>query len=506
MAEKDSRTAERDRRARERGIYDYHYKSGGDDSRRRSSSRRTSESKRSRSRDRENRKRRSNPETQSRPSVFDRLDRSPIIDNTSPGPSRRSVSPRRGEPGTWYYDQPGPSRQRRSRSPSPLYSGNSMSEMYGRLPSPPPLRFPSPPRPDPEPYLDEIPLRFPSPPRATVRYESPPPLRFPSPPRTTRPYESPIRSYSPSGRPLSPYDRPYSPPGPARSSHSPIMPSIPRLPSPVRNRSHNRSLSPVPVQVEQFPDLTKSSDQDKNLANLFDRMDPKDQQLLKQFQILQESKPELPFADYLLVTWDALVYKTRLLQFGAYLGKNRVHFVETVTPEDNLIGSVVKGQHNATKGSAVKGISTKRIQFEGSGRCLKAINPNARDNDQHKYEVRSLRDAMNNFFDTLEKGLTHQRPAFDGILLFSRYHKDMIHLIKAVKSTGTQDKFKRLIKGFGDLGHYMHHSHPDLHSMDLTQLRLEVLGEYTQGNEFCDVKAQKIYQIIEKLHKGTKNS
>ncbi len=480
MAQKDERTRERDRRARERGIYDYKYKSDGDSRRSAGSSRRTSESKRSRSRDRENRKRRSNPESHRSRS------KSPSTRSSrhrSPGQSRRSVSPSRGgEPGTWYYDdQPGPSQR---RSPSPLYSGNSMSQMYGNL-SPPPLRFPSPPRPDPEPYMDmEIPLRFPSPPRASSgRYESPP-LRFPSPPRTTRPYESPIRSYSPSGRPLSPYGRPYSPP--PGSSQSPIVPSIPRLPSPIRRSS---AQSPRPVQVEQHHN---QESKDKNLANLFDRMDPKDQELLKQFQICQESKPELPFADYLLVTWDALVYKSRLLQFGVYLGKNRVHFVETVTPEDNLIGS------------AVKGLSTKRIQFEGSGRCLKAINPNARDNDQHKYEVRSLRDAMNNFFDTLEKGLKFQRPAFDGILLFSRYHKDMIHLIKAVKSTGTQDKFKRLIKGFGDLGHYMNHSHPDLHSMDLTQLRLEVLGEYTQGNDWSDVKAQKIYQIIEKLHKGKK--
>ena len=81
----------------------------------------------------------------------------------------------------------------------------------------------------------------------------------------------------------------------------------------------------------------------------------------------------------------------------------------------------------------------------------------------------------------------------------------MSHLIKAVKETGTQNKFKRLVKGIGDLGHYMSNSHPGLHSMDLTQLRMEVLGEYTQGNDWCDVKAQKIYQIIEKLHSGSVN-
>ena len=137
-------------------------------------------------------------------------------------------------------------------------------------------------------------------------------------------------------------------------------------------------------------------------------MDPRDQKLLKEFQICQNSNSELPFADYLLVTWDALIYKNRILQFGVYLGKNRVHFVETVTPEDVVIGSTIKG------------LSTKRIQFEGSGRCLKALNPNARDNDKHKYDVRSLKDAMDNFFDVLEKGLTFQRPNFDGILLFSR--------------------------------------------------------------------------------------
>ena len=408
---------------------------------------------------------------------------------------------------------PGPS-SRRSRSPSPLYTGNSVSELYGRLPSPTPLRFPSPPRPDqeplrfsrsPGPYEEPLrfpspprpdqeplrfpspprqhpePLRFPSPPRSSRRFEPSPPLRFPSPPRTTR-RESPIRSFSPSGRPLSPYGEPI------RSSQSPGIPRVPRLPSPIRRSSSKRSPSP-----EVLEELNSTAAQDRNLANLYDRMDPKDQALLQQFQILQDAKPELPFADYLLVTWDALLYKTRLLQFGVYLGKNRVHFVETITPEDNLFGS------------AVKGLSTKRIQFEGSGRCLKAINPNARDNDQHKYEVRSLKEAMNNFFDTLEKGLKYQRPNYDGILLFSRYHKDMTHLIKAVKQTGTQEKFKRLIKGVGDLGHYLNHSHPDLHSMDLTQLRMEVLGEYTQGNDWSDVKAQKIYQIIEKLHKGSVN-
>lgn len=226
---------------------------------------------------------------------------------------------------------------------------------------------------------------------------------------------------------------------------------------------------------------------------MFDRLDERDQILLRQAiqppskssesptpesEIIEVENNKLPCGNYLLVVWDCLAHKGQMLQLGAYMPVNQSSLIQTIKPEGSF--------------SLLAGISHKRLAYTKDFQAVTHPCLNI------KHPLKPLKAAIAAFLDTIERGLSCQRPVFDGALLVCQYEDDITALIKAVRKTGLETRFNTLVKGMGDLKSFVNEHYPKY--LYYVESKAQVSG----GEKWSDTVSIRMSELIERLV-GKKN-
>ncbi len=116
--------------------------------------------------------------------------------------------------------------------------------------------------------------------------------------------------------------------------------------------------------------------------------------------------------------------------------------------------------------------------------------------------------ALEDLLSFLEKGCDSVRPRYDGVVLLSHIQESIPGLLKAVRKQSLYDRFRRTVKGMGDLCSFLAQCHMKRfvalgtgHKMDLGLHAVSgvILGERIGSSASCERKAQTVYDILERL-------
>ena len=127
------------------------------------------------------------------------------------------------------------------------------------------------------------------------------------------------------------------------------------------------------------------------------------------------------------MTWDAYFELGHLIQLGAYDTVSKKAIIEHAKPVEFM--------------SALAGIKKTRLDFSSDFTSVQ--HPILRT----RFFLKSLKNSLENFFKTLQKALTSQRPAFDGVVLMGIEDENIPFFIRAVRKCNMETKFNSIVKG-----------------------------------------------------------
>ncbi len=234
-----------------------------------------------------------------------------------------------------------------------------------------------------------------------------------------------------------------------------------------------------------------------------------------QSQVPREPGPDhdqLKPGNYLLAAWDCMRLtgsssspedsssssSGAIVQLGCFL-PHGVEFQASVWPEGEEDG----------EGATEEELSKSGHFVHLGGRWLGAAA-------SARHEVISTRAAITGLLDFLEKGCRSVRPFFDGVLLLSHEQEDIPALIKAAKRLKVYDRFRRTVRGVGDLCTYLAQCHAKRLSeggaadsqgridFGLSSVARAVLGEAVSSRSPCQRRAQVVHGSLERLLGGAK--
>ena len=371
-----------------------------------------------------------------------------------------------------------PPINRRSPSPirfhSPMRSHSPLEESFPRSQSP--IRMISPGR-------NLSPIRSFSPMRTN---------RNPSPLGDLYPTSPPIRSHPPTERRYPPLESP-----PIRLDSPPIRLNSPpiRLSSPPPGASNSLDLA-----YQRSKDIDSRLEPTNPLAAIYERLDDRDKELLNQYESKDQyeahknKSPEvsitsdhqctsdnnhLPYANYLLVIWDAHFKLGHLLQLGAFINFSKKGFIKHSKPVENM--------------ASLGLVHENRLKYNKD--YSQVVHP-VTDNI---FYLMSLKECLESFLDFLQKNLTSQRPAFDGIVLLSQSEEDIPFFIRAVRKSQLETKFNALVKGMGDLKSFVSDNSPK-HMYYVNELKTN-LGK----DNWSDRVTRDMSTLIERIVGETPN-